>query len=261
MRKKSCPPALRRAIVCASARGVRRARGRRGGGRPCGACGACLDAVLQLLHGPVRACDQRVGGGRVAALDAYHELLAATSRLRTVLLRLLLPAPLLHPPSLDIMSNLSARGVDYWFWNRLHKAVHPPPAAAGDWRACSGPGVFHYSFIELWRPPCAAVAELATLMVTAQRRLARVLPLLRASSAALDVVCVAATRPRTWWPQFVSRRQPCASRCECTSDKEGTRGQVISALEIVISARERDGGGGYRDGARALTWHRTPAAQ
>ncbi len=144
-----------------------------------------------------------------AALDAYHELLAATSRLRTVLLRLLLPAPLLHPPSLDIMSNLSARGVDYWFWNRLHKAVHPPPAAAGDWRACSGPGVFHYSFIELWRPPCAAVAELATLMVTAQRRLARVLPLLRASSAALDVVCVAATRPRTWWPQFVSRRQPC----------------------------------------------------
>lgn len=177
---------------------------------------ASVDDGLPVLDlnfaNDIRRCSGKACRDAAIAIDEYHRLLEHTSKLRTTLLRLLLPKPLVKPPALATLSNVSRQGVDAWFWNRLHMTERAPPRSVGDWRDCAGPGLWNYMFVSMEAPPCESVAELAQHMVHAEAQAAKALPMLRASALALDVTCVAAERPRTWWPEFSMRADSCVVR-------------------------------------------------
>ena len=143
----------------------------------------------------VAFCSGKQCRDAAAAVDAYHSLLDQTSRLRTLLLQLMLPKPFLGQSTL---SDLSAAGIVKWYKSRYLFEHVSRCRGLGNGR----PEVLPREPVPIVPPPCESVRALVRHMVAAQELAVTALQRLRSSAASLEVTCVAAQRSLWWAPNF-----------------------------------------------------------
>ena len=182
-------------------------------------------------------CHGTAAAAAAAALDTYHELLAALTPLRTAMLRLLFPRPLGNPvpPTLiDRRQNLSSfvAATSHWMLHRLGDPSAEAVARFGDGQ------------LDLYEldasstnpaPSCETRQAVLDGLERAHRLWLTALPKLRAVAPALMTSCISPPRSYDWFPS------------ECTDASTGT------------DASEEEIPSPWEPGARAATAFGTSA--